>query len=569
MSRRTSIYTESFSHSNPTPSACRIGPLLMSGIINGIVKGVQAGTLEEQAALSFQRIAEVMAAAGGSIDDIVKVNVTFADITQRALDESDAVCVEALDIFCALLGTAAANLAVTLGALGGIYIGGGIVPRLGAYFDNSRFRERFEDKGRFRDYVSGIPTYVITAEQATFMGASAILEAQLRTLENTPGSAILGQIRRARSELSPAELRVAEHVLAHPRTVLNQPIVEIARAAQVSQPTVIRFCRSLGCEGLSDFKLRLASGLTGTVPITHVQVTNDDSMVELGTKVLGNTASAILQVRSQLNREMIDRTIELLVGARRVEFCAVGQYGPRLGDVAFRAQREALEHAQSTLKKLAAQAHGEALTQLMTAWEQRTPDQVPSQSELGRAVAPAVRGNWVKALGSTPAKDAGEALLRLEIAAEVPTPAEHHDARRMYQLQLLTKRNDPGPGQTWAQDVGQVLAGAFDAAVEGVPFVERKVLARAGLTVSDIDLFEVNEAFAPVVLSWAADTGVDLSKVNVHGGAIALGHPLGGSGTRIMTTLVNAMEQRGARYGLQTMCEAVGLANATILERLG
>eukprot|EP01133_Synstelium_polycarpum_P027365 gene27365-33000_t len=95
------------------------------------------------------------------------------------------------------------------------------------------------------------------------------------------------------------------------------------------------------------------------------------------------------------------------------------------------------------------------------------------------------------------------------------------------------------------------------------------VLARAGLTVSDIDLFEVNEAFAPVVLSWAADTGVDLSKVNVHGGAIALGHPLGGSGTRIMTTLVNAMEQRGARYGLQTMCEAGGLANATILERLG
>jgi len=79
-----SIYTESFSHSNPTPSACRIGPLLMSGIINGIVKGAVAGSLEEQAALSFQRIGEVMAAAGGSLDDIVKVNVTFADITQRA-----------------------------------------------------------------------------------------------------------------------------------------------------------------------------------------------------------------------------------------------------------------------------------------------------------------------------------------------------------------------------------------------------------------------------------------------------------------------------------------------------
>ncbi|MHA4848284.1 thiolase family protein [Rhodococcus sp. MSC1_016] len=97
----------------------------------------------------------------------------------------------------------------------------------------------------------------------------------------------------------------------------------------------------------------------------------------------------------------------------------------------------------------------------------------------------------------------------------------------------------------------------------------RKVLARSGLDISDIDLFEVNEAFSSVVLAWAAETGADLDRVNVHGGAIALGHPLGASGARIMTTLVNAMEQRGARYGLQTMCEAGGLANATLIERLG
>ena len=95
-----------------------------------------------------------------------------------------------------------------------------------------------------------------------------------------------------------------------------------------------------------------------------------------------------------------------------------------------------------------------------------------------------------------------------------------------------------------------------------------KVLQRSGLDISDIDLFEVNEAFAPVVLAWAADTGADLDRVNVHGGAIALGHPLGASGARLMTTLVNAMDQRGARFGLQTMCEAGGLANATVLERL-
>jgi acetyl-CoA acyltransferase len=101
----------------------------------------------------------------------------------------------------------------------------------------------------------------------------------------------------------------------------------------------------------------------------------------------------------------------------------------------------------------------------------------------------------------------------------------------------------------------------------GVIPATEKVLKRAGLTIADIDLFEVNEAFAPVVLSWASDTGADLTKTNVNGGAIAIGHPLGASGVRIMTTMVNALEQRGGRYGLQTMCEAGGMANATIIER--
>jgi acetyl-CoA acyltransferase len=95
-----------------------------------------------------------------------------------------------------------------------------------------------------------------------------------------------------------------------------------------------------------------------------------------------------------------------------------------------------------------------------------------------------------------------------------------------------------------------------------------KVLRTAGLSLADIDLFEVNEAFASVVLAWQRETGADLDKVNVHGGAIAIGHPLGASGARIMTTLVHAMHAREARWALQTMCEAGGLANATILERL-
>lgn len=95
-----------------------------------------------------------------------------------------------------------------------------------------------------------------------------------------------------------------------------------------------------------------------------------------------------------------------------------------------------------------------------------------------------------------------------------------------------------------------------------------KVLERAGLTHDDIDLYEVNEAFAPVPLMWLKETGADPAKLNVNGGAIALGHPLGGSGARLMTTLLNELERRQGRYALQTMCCAGGLGTATIIERL-
>lgn len=137
--------------------------------------------------------------------------------------------------------------------------------------------------------------------------------------------------------------------------------------------------------------------------------------------------------------------------------------GPRLGDAAFRAQREALEKADFALRKLAAQAHGEALTQLLTAWEKRDASQVPSTQDLGGRVSPAIRTVWSQAVAAAPQGDAGEALLRLEMAAEVPTPADQINARRALQLQLLTKRNDPAPAQTWGQDAARVLAAAFDA----------------------------------------------------------------------------------------------------------
>jgi len=102
----------------------------------------------------------------------------------------------------------------------------------------------------------------------------------------------------------------------------------------------------------------------------------------------------------------------------------------------------------------------------------------------------------------------------------------------------------------------------------GIIPATQKVLARAGLSIGDVDAFEVNEAFSSVVLAWLAETGADPARVNINGGAIAIGHPLGASGARLATTLLNNLEQVGGRYGLQVMCEAGGLANATVIERI-
>ena len=92
-------------------------------------------------------------------------------------------------------------------------------------------------------------------------------------------------------------------------------------------------------------------------------------------------------------------------------------------------------------------------------------------------------------------------------------------------------------------------------------------LHKAGMTIDEIDLTEINEAFAPVVLAWQRETGADLARVNISGGAIALGHPLGATGARLLTTLVHALERTGGRRGLVTMCEGGGQANVTIIER--
>ena len=282
-----------------------------------------------------------------------------ADIVQRAVAGGDAVCTEALECFCGMLGAVASDLALTLGATGGIFVGGGIVPRLGDWFDRSPFRRRFEDKGRFRAYVTRIPTYVLTAENPAFLGISSLLADHVP--DGDGGNPLLERVRQSREGLSPAERRVANFVLDNPRAALNDPIAAIALGAEVSQPTVIRFCRSLGFQGLADFKLKLGSGLTGTLPVQRSQVRRQDSTGDLCAKVLDNTISAIAQFREVLNVDAVDRAIEILRAARRVEFYAMGNSAVVALDAQhklFRFRIPSVAHTDASMHALAAELLG-------------------------------------------------------------------------------------------------------------------------------------------------------------------------------------------------------------------
>jgi acetyl-CoA C-acetyltransferase len=163
-----------------------------------------------------------------------------------------------------------------------------------------------------------------------------------------------------------------------------------------------------------------------------------------------------------------------------------------------------------------------------------------------RSLPPLAPGGRVTAAVSSQISDAAAALL----VASDRAVAEHHLTPRARIHHLSVRGDDP----VWMLTAP-------------IPATEH-ALKRAGMTLDDIDLVEINEAFASVVLAWAKETGADLAKVNVNGGAIALGHPLGATGARLMTTLLNELERTGGRYGLQTMCEGGGQANVTIIERL-
>lgn len=140
---------------------------------------------------------------------------------------------------------------------------------------------------------------------------------------------------------------------------------------------------------------------------------------------------------------------------------AFAERGPRLGDAAYRAQRHAVEQAEAALKKLAMQAHGEVLVHLLSAWQERQAEQLPATKELGQRITAAQRQDWVHAIKAEAKGDPATSLLRLEMAAEVSTPADHQADRRALQLQLLTKRHEAPPAQTWAHDVAVVLQAAY------------------------------------------------------------------------------------------------------------
>ena len=162
------------------------------------------------------------------------------------------------------------------------------------------------------------------------------------------------------------------------------------------------------------------------------------------------------------------------------------------------------------------------------------------------SLKPLLEGGRVTAAVSSQISDASAALL---IASE--TGVALHGLEPRARIHHLSVRGD---------DPVWMLTAPIPAT--------RHAFAKTGMSYDDIDLIEINEAFASVVLAWAKDTGADLGKVNVNGGAIALGHPLGATGARLMTTLLNELERTGGRYGLQTMCEGGGQANVTIIERL-
>ena len=224
-------------------------------------------------------------------------------------------------------------------------------------------------------------------------------------------------------------------------------------------------------------------------------------------------------------------------------------YGAEMIATDFDITREQMEAfaVQSHERAILARDEGRFDSQI-TPFGEITQDEGPREPNLEkiRSLAPLTEGGRITAALASQISDGAAAML---VASEAAV--EQYGLKPRARIHHLSVRGE---------DPIRMLSAPIPAT--------RYALAKAGMTMDDIDLVEINEAFAPVVLAWAKELDVDLAKVNVNGGAIALGHPLGATGARLMTTLLNELERTGGRYGLQTMCEGGGQANVTIIERL-
>jgi len=294
----------------------------------------------------------------------------------------------------------------------------------------------------------------------------AVLDAA-KALEVANANGDVNQIRAAMLTLE-AVLRGQAAPAVPPVQVSSDVVVEPAKetaAPPAPQSTVESVAAATDSQAEPEAPAAENTPAAQAAPRRVVAVRGDDRP---GMKKDASPTPAVAGRISARGERRDTRTAGEKGGARHERFGEREPRPQRLGDAAFRAQRDALEQAQATLRKLAAQAHGEVLTQLLTAWQQRDAAQLPSAQALGRAVNTTARNTWVQAVtapvSANAAEDASEALLRLEMAAEVPTPVEHLNARRALQLHLLTKRGEPTPAQTWTQDTARVLATTSDEA---------------------------------------------------------------------------------------------------------
>lgn len=211
---------------------------------------------------------------------------------------------QAVGVFCAMLGSVAGNLALSFGSLGGVYLAGGMLPHWGDLLPRSGFRQRFTDKGRFARYLEPISTQLITAPHGVFRGLSALLADHLRQEHGT--ARLLLDVREAYPRLSVSEKKVASDLLSAPRLWLRDPVSQIAQRSQVSAPTVLRFCRSLGFQGLSEFKFSLGAGLAATLPrVTRPAVPDDAAGTRLD-KHIHRQCAALQTLRDRLTTAAFD-----------------------------------------------------------------------------------------------------------------------------------------------------------------------------------------------------------------------------------------------------------------------